>query len=1112
MPSGSGFVGAGFKLQSITQTGPASFRLAYTNDPLAASSAGANDALNITNYLLTGPALNTISQIFTVGGDPMSFDFSLASPLVAGTWTLAVSNVETPLGAALTAPTSLSFTATELPVIVPLSLGGVDDDEEDLIRKHLSPALKGDGWNALIAALATGDKYRNDTARSAFDQLFKSTASGVFLDRRAQDDGFSRPADIGISDEVFRKLAIKTTARKLVIEVILEALEAYYGSEATRAYTTSSMAEPYQLEIGDTLIVQTDNSKKITVLFEQDDFTALGGAKAIEVASVITRELKKVGSTAYAVAFKDPAVSATFVRIFSGALGLTGSIRIHGGRAQNALLFPTEVHPTAGDGPQPTTQLSILPGTGINGVPAGRVRFTHIGGTNPDLQEVRTDDYVNIFGGVFAAAFRGVYVVADSTPTTFDLIDSKLTWPASVTLTDAKDMRFYRPTARTISSTGRLATATQGDPSKLEVILPATTQAVGRTRNTGAYLHIGTSSVISSASRATTGIVSVATSTAHTLAVGDWVFIDNLRPVIGGIAGLGWATAEGGTGSLPYDDSAALKLSDGRVLQAGGSLAGVRQSATHIFDPTTNTWSTKTVMARARRGHTLTLLNTGKILVVGGNNASNVCELYDIGTNTWTDTGALAAAHDWHTATLLNDGKVLVIGGGNPSEIYDPVTGLWSVLANQPAVARSKHTATKLYDGRVLVAGGGSALPTGVNTAEVYNHVTGLWVTTGNMTSARWGHQAVLLPRGTSGNVLIAGGSTDGSVILANCDLFNPATMTFTAGPAMTNARLEAAMTVRSDGMAQIAGGLSATGPNVFLNNSEIYDFINNTWSTATGSYADARATHDLINLNDGRLLMVGGETAAANSQAFKYTGSPVNAGQMNGLFRVATAPTSTTFTYLTPEALYATTFAASTGTATTFKSGINGIQGPFIYDTEGGSAITAVATTLTEQLTIGNSYNVINVAAASSFPDEPGYLAFGFGTDKSVTPVQYLGRISATHLLLDPSFVLPKTLPSGTSVTLLEQRGAWEPGVPEEAGTFYLTAAAAGRVAASQSVDNLVAAGVHVDKTIVYPGDIGLGNEGQPAEGVNKISDKVVVWGGDDVDEEVAAAREGDD
>src|SRR5207237_4401066 len=109
----------------------------------------------------------------------------------------------------------------------------------------------------------------------------------------------------------------------------------------------------------------------------------------------------------------------------------------------------------------------------------------------------------------------------------------------------------------------------------------------------------------------------------------------------------------------------------------------------------------------------------------------------------WTYTGDLNVARDGHTATLLQSGKVLVVGGNrgaNGAELYDPAIGTWSVTG-RPNVARVyQHTATLLQSGKVLVAGGFYNCSTScsiLNSAEVYDPVSGTWRVTASLTTAR---------------------------------------------------------------------------------------------------------------------------------------------------------------------------------------------------------------------------------------------------------------------------------------------------------------------------------------------------------------------------------------
>src|SRR5436190_780167 len=87
-------------------------------------------------------------------------------------------------------------------------------------------------------------------------------------------------------------------------------------------------------------------------------------------------------------------------------------------------------------------------------------------------------------------------------------------------------------------------------------------------------------------------------------------------------------------------------------------------------------------------------------------------------------------AKSGHTLTLLNDGRVLVIGGsdlwhwGNPPagtavEIYDPVSGMFSA----PTTTLSglvDHTAGRTREGEIIVAGGRTAASHPTSTAASF--------------------------------------------------------------------------------------------------------------------------------------------------------------------------------------------------------------------------------------------------------------------------------------------------------------------------------------------------------------------------------------------------------
>lgn len=93
-------------------------------------------------------------------------------------------------------------------------------------------------------------------------------------------------------------------------------------------------------------------------------------------------------------------------------------------------------------------------------------------------------------------------------------------------------------------------------------------------------------------------------------------------------------------------------------------------------------------MTTPRYVPTATLLQDGKVLIAGGENAETAlasAEIYDPETGTFTPTGSLNTPRYWASAVLLGNGSVLVIGGYNSdgfqasAELYDPTNGTFTL-------------------------------------------------------------------------------------------------------------------------------------------------------------------------------------------------------------------------------------------------------------------------------------------------------------------------------------------------------------------------------------------------------------------------------------------------
>jgi hypothetical protein len=123
--------------------------------------------------------------------------------------------------------------------------------------------------------------------------------------------------------------------------------------------------------------------------------------------------------------------------------------------------------------------------------------------------------------------------------------------------------------------------------------------------------------------------------------------------------------------------------------------------------------------------------------------------------------------------------------------------------------------ATRLANGTVIVAGGLSGFPPllATTTAEIYDPALKSWSVTGSLSTPRWSLDAITL----------------------------------------------------DNGKALFAGGSSAISPTAALATAEIYDPGSGTFSPTDNDLSVARHSPGISRLNDGRILISGGNTAGTN-------------------------------------------------------------------------------------------------------------------------------------------------------------------------------------------------------------------------------------------------------
>jgi Ca2+-binding RTX toxin-like protein len=310
----------------------------------------------------------------------------------------------------------------------------------------------------------------------------------------------------------------------------------------------------------------------------------------------------------------------------------------------------------------------------------------------------------------------------------------------------------YNPVTRAWSATGTMTTARWGHTATL----------------------LGNGKTLVAGGGNTTGTVRLASAELYDPATGAWTRTGNMT-------------------TKRWEGATATLLGNGKVLVAGGCCdpaSGADLASAELYDPATGTWTSTGSMTMPREQHTATLLPNGRVLVVGGKarrpdgtftyRAS--AETYDPTTGRWSPAGAMSTTRVFHTISLLQSGKVLVTGGNDyaggvselsTAELYDPATGAWS-SAGSMTHGRYQHTATLLRNGKVLATGGDGDTFNGAFPSELYSPASVPCTISGtagsDVLTGTAGHDVICAAGGndvvnaSAGNDIIFGGTGEDTI------------------------------------------------------------------------------------------------------------------------------------------------------------------------------------------------------------------------------------------------------------------------------------------------------------------------------------------------------------
>ena len=342
----------------------------------------------------------------------------------------------------------------------------------DLLPKHLG-AREDQKWSALIEAIGAEDERLAKLAEEVRKQFFVKTASRPYIDRLAANNNLLRPRFVGMSDTDFRRfIPVLTYQPKQVRQVVDDMLDIFFSKEATTAFLSSGVYEPFALQDSWSLEILVDNVHREYIVFRGSDFTNIAAATADEVTAAYNRQAKH----SYAVSFYDSITKNTFIRFFSKTIGTQGAMDITGGLANIAFEL--------------NGFLSDL-GTGSNtqwvvSKVGNTTTFTYNAGALPGIEALLPGDifFCDITDN------RGSFVITSVDirlkKFTFENILSKV---GTYTQNTPKQAKWMRPVHVTSFSVNKRALSWETGVNSLSVEMPVTPPIVNRPLKGGFHIN-----------------------------------------------------------------------------------------------------------------------------------------------------------------------------------------------------------------------------------------------------------------------------------------------------------------------------------------------------------------------------------------------------------------------------------------------------------------------------------------------------------------------------------------------------------------------------------------------------------------------------------------------
>jgi hypothetical protein len=157
-------------------------------------------------------------------------------------------------------------------------------------------------------------------------------------------------------------------------------------------------------------------------------------------------------------------------------------------------------------------------------------------------------------------------------------------------------------------------------------------------------------------------------------------------------------------------------------------------------------------------------------------------------------------------------------------------------------------------------------------------------------------------------------------------------------------------------------------------------------------------------------------------------------------------------------------------------------------------------------------AYTALSGTGIVPLPDKEGYILIGYGYDYQTGPIKYYGTTtlsSVDYLVIDGNFVFPTKIPANATIQYMADKAPYS-ALSLEDGSTWVADVSTARTVAIDAIRSILPAGVEVNFDVIYPTDTGLYNWDLPTEGAPVLSSVVEVYGGNNLDAELAQLREG--